>query len=136
MIFTADQIVAHLVGDYILQSHWMAMEKAKRSVAAAIHAICYTLPFLLITTRPEALAIICGTHFLVDRFRLARFVVWLKNGPMTMVHTELGWLRLKPITATGYQDDVPPFLSVWLLIIADNTIHLLCNGLAIWSFPA
>lgn len=29
-MFTADQFVAHLVGDYILQSHWMATEKTKR----------------------------------------------------------------------------------------------------------
>lgn len=121
-MFTADQLVAHAVGDYILQSHWMATEKTKNSVAAAIHAITYTLPFLLITHSPEALAVICGTHFLVDRCRLARYVVWLKNGP---------W---KPVTATGYQDDVPAWLSVWLLIAADNIIHVAINGLAIWKF--
>jgi hypothetical protein len=121
-LFTADQIVAHLVGDYILQSHWMATEKVKNSVAAAIHAVCYTLPFLLITQSPEAIGIILVSHFFVDRFRLARYVVWLKNGP---------W---KPLTATGYQDDVPAWLSVWLLIIADNTVHIVCNGLAIWYF--
>lgn len=120
MLFTGDQIVAHLVGDYLLQSHWMATEKTKKSIAAAVHAITYTLPFLLITQSPAALAVICGTHFVIDRWRLARFVVWLKNGP---------W---KPLTATGYQDDVPAWLSVWLLIFADNTIHLICNGLAIW----
>lgn len=123
-MFTADQLVAHAVGDYILQSHWMATEKTKNSVAAAIHAATYTLPFLLITRSPAALAIICGTHFLVDRFRLARFVVWLKNGP---------W---KPVTATGYQDDVPAWLSVWLLIAADNIIHVAINALAIWRFSA
>jgi hypothetical protein len=121
-LFSADQIVAHLVGDYILQSHWMATEKVKNSVAAAVHAVCYTLPFLLITQSPEAIGVILVSHFFVDRFRLARFVVWLKNGP---------W---KPLTATGYQDDVPPWLSVWLLIIADNTIHIVCNGVAIWYF--
>lgn len=118
-MFTADQIVAHLVGDYILQSHWMATEKTKQHVAAAVHAVCYTLPFALITQSTAALAIICGTHFLIDRYRLARFVVWIKNGP---------WL---PQTATGYQDDVPPWLSVWLLIWADNTLHIIINGLAI-----
>ena len=121
-IFTADQIVAHLVGDYILQSHWMATEKVKRSIAASVHAICYTLPFLLITSSSAALAVICWSHFLVDRFRLARFVVWAKNGASG------------PITATGYPDEVPAWLSVWLLIIADNTIHVVINGLAIWSF--
>lgn len=118
-MFTADQIVAHLVGDYILQSHWMATEKTKQSLAAALHAICYTLPFALITQSAAALFIICGTHFLIDRYRLARFVVWAKNGAQG------------PITATGYADDVPAWLSVWLLIWADNTLHILINGLAI-----
>lgn len=122
MFFTADQLVAHAVGDYILQSHWMATQKTKNSFAAAVHAVTYTLPFLLITLSPVALAIICGTHFLVDRFRLARFVVWAKNGP---------WL---PVTATGYQDDVPAWMSVWLLIAADNIIHVGINAAAIWQF--
>lgn len=119
MFITADQVLAHVIGDYLLQSHWMATEKTKNSVAAALHAVTYTLPFLFITQAILPLAIICGTHFLIDRFRLARFVVWFKNGPR------------KPLTATGYQDDVPAWLSVWLLIIADNIIHVLVNGLAI-----
>lgn len=122
-MFTADQIVAHLVGDYVLQSHWMATEKTKQSMAAAIHAAAYTLPFLLLSQSPAAIAVILGTHFLIDRFRLARFVVWAKNGYLL---TEIG-----PATATGYRDDVPAWLSVWLLIIADNTIHIICNGLAL-----
>lgn len=122
MMFTADQIVAHLVGDYIIQSHWMATEKTKRSLAAAIHAVTYAIPFLLITLNPWALAIIIGTHFIIDRWRLARFVVWAKNGCRG------------PVTATGYPDDVPAWLAVWLFIFADNTLHLICNGLAIWYF--
>ena len=140
MIFTADQIVAHLIGDYILQSHWMATEKTKRSVAAAVHAVTYTLPFLFITQSPEALAIILVSHFFVDRFRLARYVVWLKNGPFAGIDFSggdyQGRMVWKPLTATGYQDDVPAWLSVWLLIIADNTIHIVFNGLAIWYFGA
>lgn len=121
MIFTADQIVAHLVGDYLTQSHWMATEKTKRGVAAAIHAVIYTVPFALITQSLIALSIIGGTHFLIDRYRLARFVVWAKNGCKG------------PVTATGYPEDVPAWLSVWLLIIADNTLHILINGAAIWA---
>lgn len=42
-MITADQIVAHMVGDYIIQSDWMATEKTKRSAVAAIHAVTYTL---------------------------------------------------------------------------------------------
>jgi hypothetical protein len=118
-LFTADQLVAHAVGDYLLQSHWMATEKTKQHAAAAIHAVAYSLPFLMITQSWPALAVITGTHFLIDRFRLARFVVWAKNG------------MRGPVTATGYADDVPAWLSVWLLIAADNILHVICNALAI-----
>lgn len=118
-MFTADQIVAHLVGDYLTQSHWMATCKTKRWLPAAIHALIYTATFVLLTRNLLALAVIGGTHYLIDRYRLARFVVWAKNGfPM-------------PVTATGYPADKPPFLAVWLLIIADNTLHILINGAAI-----
>jgi hypothetical protein len=118
-MFTADQIVAHLVGDYLTQSHWMATCKTKRWLPAAIHAAIYTATFVLLTRSVAALLVIGGSHFLIDRYRLARFVVWAKNG----CHGTM--------TATGYPDDVPAWLSVWLLIIADNTIHILINGAAL-----
>lgn len=122
-MFTADQIVAHLVGDYLLQSHWMATEKTRNSLAAAVHALVYACCFIPITGLGPAAAFawlgILIPHFFIDRFRLARFVVWAKNG----AHG--------PVTATGYPDDVPPWLSVWLLIIADNTIHLITNGVVL-----
>lgn len=79
MLFTADQLVAHAVGDYVLQSDWMATEKRRRWLAAVVHAVCYTLPFLFLTRNPTALAVIAGTHAVIDRFALARFVVWGKN---------------------------------------------------------
>jgi len=119
-MFTADQLVAHLVGDYILQSQWMAENKTRNSIAALTHAASYTIPFVLITRDPIALIIIIGTHFFIDRFRLARYVVWFKNG------------MNGPVTDTGYPEYLPKWLSTWLLIITDNTMHLLCNGVAIW----
>lgn len=121
-MFTADQIVAHLVGDYIVQSNWMATEKTKRTIAAAVHAVTYTMVFLFLTRSPLALAFICLTHFAIDRWRLARFVIWFKNMP---------WQPWADCAATGYHKDVPPWLAVWLLIICDNTLHLICNGIAI-----
>lgn len=123
-MITADQLVAHAVGDYILQSDWMATEKTKQNVAAAVHAIVYTLPFLFFTQRALPLLAIAGTHFVIDRWRLARFVVWAKNwlGP------NRPWAEC---VATGYPPDRPAWLTVWLLIIADNTLHVLCNGLAL-----
>jgi len=118
-MFTADQIVAHLVGDYLTQSHWMATCKTKRWLPAAIHAAIYTATFVLLTRHVSALLVIGGTHYLIDRYRLARFVVWIKNGCSGAV------------TSTGYPEDIPAWLSVWLLIIADNTLHILINGAAL-----
>ncbi len=40
----------------------------------------------------------------------------------------------KPVTTTGYPEDTPDWLSVWLLIITDNTLHIIINGLAIYYF--
>lgn len=127
MLFSADQLVAHAVGDYVLQSDWMASEKTKKSLAAFIHAASYTLPFLLLTRSPAALAIICGTHFVIDRFRLARYVCYAKNfmQPRSM------WSRWEDCSATGYHKDRPAWMAVWLLIICDNVMHITLNALAL-----
>jgi len=130
-VFTASQLVAHLVGDYILQTQAMADWKAKRSLAALAHVLTYLLPFLLLTRSPLALLAIGGTHFLIDRFRLARYVCWLKNGPLTGYRGLLSWQGWTPLTATGYPERVPAWMAVWLFIAADNCLHILINGAAL-----
>lgn len=122
-MITSDQLVAHAIGDYILQSDWMATEKTKRTIAALAHVATYGLPFLLLRPSVAALCVIIGTHFVIDRWRLARFVVWAKNWPMTPP-----W---KDCAATGYPPDRPAWMAVWLLIIADNLMHVVINGLAL-----
>lgn len=124
-MFDAAQLVAHLVGDYIIQSDRMATEKTSKSTWAAIHAATYALPFLLISRSPAALAFIAATHFAIDRWRLARFVCWAKN---TIGGSYAPWAEC---SATGYHKDRPAWLAVWLLIIADNTMHILCNAAAL-----
>jgi len=138
------QLILHLIGDYVLQSDWMAQRKTKSHTAAACHALVYSLPFLLITS-VNAFMVIMVTHFFIDRYRLARYVVYAKNflAPRDtyhgVTHDSLGirhqwtewWHKWEDCSATGYHKDSPPWLSVWLLIAADNTIHLLINYLAI-----
>jgi hypothetical protein len=154
MLVTADQLVAHAVGDYLLQSHYMATEKTKQSLAAAIHATVYGACFLLFRPSLVAFAFIVITHFVIDRWRLARFVVWAKNHlappkTVTVEYVESGtgaggqvlftehikplfwWHPWSECSATGYHKDVPPWLSVWLLIAADNVMHVLLNAIAL-----
>ena len=122
---TADQLVAHIVGDFVLQSDWMANNKSAKTLAALAHVACYLLPFLLLTTHPASLAVIGGTHFIIDRFRLARYVVWLRNLPWP---GSLPWAECR---ATGFAPGLPPYMSSWLLIIVDNAIHIVINAAAI-----
>lgn len=120
-------LLAHLVGDYILQSDWMANEKTKRWWPAWAHALTYGLPFLLVTQSPLALAVIVGTHAVIDHYRLARHVVWVKNFLAPRSH----WHPWSECSATGYHQDRPLWLTVWLMIIADNTMHLVINVAAV-----
>lgn len=119
-------ILAHLVGDYLLQTHWMATEKTKRWWPAIAHGITYTIPYLFVTQSPAALLVIGGTHIIIDRYRLARHIVWFKNQFAPKAH--------RPgHTTTGYTEDTPAWLAVWLMIVSDNAIHLLINtGAVIW----
>ena len=111
-----EQLIAHLFGDYVLQSKWMAHEKVKRSFPALVHVVFYTIPFLFITQSPLALAGIMIPHFFIDRFGLAQYVVKLRD-------------LIGPKSYKG--KEVPVWISFWLLVIADNSIHLLTNMLAI-----
>lgn len=124
-MITADQLVVHAIGDYCLQSSWMANEKTKSHLPALAHVLVYGAGFLFLRPSALALAVIVGTHFVIDRWRLARFVVWAKNylGPGNPP-----WRECK---ATGYPQTVPPWLATWLLIIADNVMHVLINGAAL-----
>ncbi len=103
------QLLCHLTGDYLLQTSWMANNKTKSWIAAITHACVYQLPFwFVLHPSPLALLVIFGTHAVIDRFRLAK--LWCK--------------------ATG-SDGGPDWLSVWLMIITDNTIHLWINYLSL-----
>ena len=161
MFVTADQLLCHLVGDYLLQSDWMATEKTKKWMACLAHAITYTLPFLLLTASWKALLVISASHFIIDHWRLARYLCWIKNylapkwiegeqvetkEPNTIAGYADGTTKVldykwvprmirnypwSECVATGYHKDRPVWLTVWLMIITDNTMHFICNGLAL-----
>ena len=120
-----EQILLHLLGDYITQTDWMANEKTKKAWAAFCHATVYSLPFLLLTRSLPALFAIWGSHLIIDRYRLARYVVFAKNWT---TNQSLTWADCQ---GTGYPSQTPPWLAVWLMIIADNTLHLCINYAAL-----
>ena len=120
-----EQILLHLIGDYITQTERMAVNKVKSFKWASLHAFLYTSPFLILTQSPLALFIMFFSHLLIDRFRLARFLIFAKN---KITSPKLKWSEC---STTGFHKDMPAWMSVWLMIIIDNTMHLSINYLSI-----
>ena len=116
-----EQLILHAVGDYLLQNDWMAQNKTKPGlkgrIACEIHCLLYALPFFLIGS---FWAVLCinALHFAIDRHRLA--VGWIK-------FVNWNWKS----TNFGYEETKPIWMSTWLLIIVDNTWHIVCNYLAL-----
>lgn len=111
-------ILLHLVGDYLTQNDWIANHKTKRTDVALLHVSLYSLPFLVIVPSAYWLVVFLS-HFFIDRYRLA--VYWIKLVNWNWQSKNL-----------GFADDKPPFLSIWLMIIIDNTFHLVFNTIAIF----
>ncbi len=106
-----EQLIFHLIGDYITQNKWMAEKKVLFTEegfrAASVHALIYSIPFIFLCDTDIAYLTILLTHFLIDKFRLAKY-----------------WLNL-------VNWDFKATFPFWLIIIVDNTFHLLINYLSI-----
>ncbi len=119
-----EQLLLHLLGDYVTQTDWMATKKASDNLAAFLHATVYALPFLFIGSL-QAVAVILASHFMVDRFSLARYVCFAKNWT---TRPSLTWAEAH---LTGYPRETPVWMATGLLIVVDNFIHLLSNYAAL-----
>ena len=119
------QLLLHLLGDYFIQNDWMALNKKKKSwtgeLACQVHCITYALPFLLIASW-EAVILIYLTHYLFDRTNIVAWIIAIKNGQ-------------RSIKNFGFHKDRPFAITIWLLIIADNSIHIAINYFLISLLP-
>lgn len=96
-------IYAHLIGDYLIQTDWMANGKKRLSWICAVHVLTYLLPFLFTPLAWWQLALIGAEHFAQDR---TAFVPWL--------------MRVKGSSAFAQ----PP-CGPWSVIVTDNVLHIL-----------
>jgi hypothetical protein len=106
------------------------MNKSRRSDVALMHAALYSLPFVALTRSRAALAIIVGSHFVIDRWRLTRYLIWAKNWLSPLGYMPLD--RCDP--ATAFPPDRPAWMRFWLYVIIDNTVHLVINAWAMTRF--
>lgn len=113
-----EQLILHLLGDYILQNDYLAMAKKNKGLGGFIscftHCLLYSIPFG-IYTRSWIVGILIGvSHFALDRTTVVTKFLMIRNG-------------VKDSSNFGFHPDRPKFISVWLYIITDNCFHIIGN---------
>jgi hypothetical protein len=104
-------IIGHLVGDYLLQNDWMAMNKKRSTFHCAIHCTLWTASVCLIASwcNVVAIAILWLAHFLQDRTQIIVF-----------------WMR-----SIGQNKFIQPPMAPWSVIVVDNVWHIV-TLLVVW----
>jgi len=127
-------LLCHLVGDFIFQSDWMAMNKSKKTWNCLVHCIIYTSCFLVLTLSWKALIFIGVTHFIFDRFPIIiKRLIWLKNH----INPTFTFVPFDKCSITGYYDNIlneatgKPYTNEikWLF----SSIKL-CNYLVVYCY--
>lgn len=103
-------IYAHLIGDYIIQNDFMALNKKKSDLHCSIHIITYMIPFLLCGLTWWQLLLIAIQHYIIDR---TMFVEWFCKikGSYKFLHGPL---------------------SPWSWVVTDNILHILWIAFIVW----
>jgi len=96
-------IFAHLIGDFLLQTDFMAKEKKNSLGMAMIHGLFYMIPFLFVGIHPVGLGLIFLQHVVQDH---SNFVIW--------------FMQIK-----GSKQFTLPPMSPWSIIVTDNILHIL-----------
>ncbi|MFQ5629637.1 MAG: DUF3307 domain-containing protein [bacterium] len=96
-------IYAHLIGDFLLQTDWMARKKKQNSWVCLTHVLTYLVPFLLTPFDWWQLLLIGIQHFLQDRTDI---VVWFME-------------------KTGKSEFTRPPTAPWSIILVDSILHIL-----------
>lgn len=134
------QLILHGIGDFWLQTDWQALNKKKSGClgfwACLKHCITYSLPFLFIGSW-QAVLVIFITHFIIDRTNLVAYLIAIKNNTTKQVDDiqnysgdyEHSWKY--DISNFGFHPERPFSISIWLYIICDNLLHIICNYIAL-----
>lgn len=116
-----EQLLCHLVGDYILQTPMMAKWKVRSNKWALAHAVSYTSAFVWVTHSIPALLVILVTHYFIDRYSLAKYLMKFKGTAPNDVYTY----------EDGFQYPIYTGNLFLVYVVTDNTIHLLINYFAV-----
>jgi hypothetical protein len=119
-----EMLLGHLVGDYLLQNDWMAMNKSKNTwigwFAALAHCIIYTATVCAFMQNFDSLWIVAVflSHFFIDKFAFGWW--YLKHIKNMDTHKYFDYLKDSSSKAEAIQAG---FMSV-IYTVTDNTMHL------------
>ena len=124
-------LIGHLIGDYLLQNKWMAMNKSGCTTKCAVHCLLYTISICIATwcASPLWIAIVFCSHFIVDRFSLADKWLNLINGRSLVDFIDNGMKDIPFVRHTAdskywnYHSLRGGFTSL-VYAVTDNTMHL------------
>lgn len=109
------QLIAHLFGDFVFQNDWMAKHKNLYTIegwgACIVHCLFYSLPFLFVTLNPISILLIISSHFVIDKFSLAKH--WNDIFKVGARLPDIFWIK------------------TYLIFMVDMAFHLACNFLII-----
>ena len=81
-----EMLLGHMVGDYIFQSNWMALNKSKHNglgwLSCFVHCSLYTISVCIIMSNKDLSWVITVflSHFILDKFGLPEKYLKLING--------------------------------------------------------
>lgn len=130
------QLILHGIGDYFLQTDYQALNKKKKGWhgfwQCLKHCITYSLSFLFIGSW-KAVLVIFITHFVIDRTNIVAYLIAIKNWTVKWVEEDNDSFGsyVFDISNFGFGLERPFAISIWLYIICDNLLHIICNYLAL-----
>jgi len=96
-------IYAHIIGDFLLQTDWMAKGKKESWWIAGIHTFFYMIPFILVHPSIQQAILIAAQHMIQDHSNFVK------------------WLMVKKGSSIFAESPMAP----WSIIITDNILHIL-----------
>lgn len=130
-------VLGHLVGDYLVQNRWMALNKSKNTLkgwlAAVIHCVIYTM---MVTTAMNNwdflwIVVVFFSHFIIDKFSLAEiYMHYVKGfGMKDYVNKDLLCQELKHTpklkSKLNRYDVLEGGFTSLIYTVTDNTMHLI-----------
>lgn len=132
-------LLGHLVGDYLLQTEWMALNKSKNTFkgwdAALLHCTLYTLAVGLFmwNFQPIWMLAVFLSHFPIDKFGLAeKYMRYIKGSSLKQYIDTVNWTNPNHPPddfTTGHQMLTGGFRA-FVYAVTDNTMHLVLMYLA------